>query len=148
MKRVALVSLALVILYLYSFFLIAGIGYALAHPIPAWWGSIFFARGPAALTWMALCHTVAVLLVSLPFAFVIQRLYGRYGLVVGLSMTVSLFLYFSLPVFLDPTLSVFVNSPTGFKVVAVFDQIKLIGVLPILVWAFSRLPSNQRLERP
>ena len=148
MKRLALIGLGLVVLYLYSFFLIAGTGYALAHPVPAWWESIFSARGPAALTWMVLCNTTAVLLVSAPFAFVIQRLYGRHGFAVGLGITLILFLYFSIPALVDPTLSPFFNSPARFKVVAVFDQIKLIVVLPVLVWAFSRLPSNNRSRVP
>jgi|SRR5438105_4677759 len=143
MRRALLVVIVLVALYLYSFFLIAAIGYALAQPHPAWWDSMFSTRGQAALTWMVLCHSMAVLVVSLPFAYLIQRVYGRYGPLVALAMTLTLFVVFALP-----ALRYFGDSPTRFKVVTIFDQLKLVGVLPVLVWAFSKLPSNKRWSGP
>jgi hypothetical protein len=144
MRRALLVVIALVVLYGYSFVLVAGIGYALAQPHPAWWDSMFSARGNAALTWMVLCHSLAVLIVSVPFAYLIQRLYGRYGPAVALAMTLALFAAFALPALIG----YFGDSPPRFKVVTIFDQIKLVGVLPVLVWAFSKLPSNNRSRGP
>ena len=129
---------------MYSYSLIVGIGYALAQPHPTWWESIFSTRGHAALAWMVVCHSLAVLIVTLPFAYLIQRLYGRYGPLIALAMTFTLFVAFALPALIGS----FSTSPIAVKVVTVFDQIELLGVLPVLVWAFSKLPSNQRLERP
>ena len=143
MRRALLAVIALVALYLYSFFLVAGIGYALAQPHPGWWESMFSTRGHATLTWMVLCHSVAVLVVSVPFAYLIQRLYGRYGPAVALAMTLTLFVVFALP-----ALRYLSDSPTRLKVVTIFDQIKLVGVLPVLVWVLGKLASDQRLERP
>ena len=143
MRRALLVVAALVALYLYSYSLVLGIGYAMATPTPTWWQSMFSTRGHAALTWMVFCHSVAVLVVSFPFAYLIQRIYGRYGPVVALAMTLTLFVMFALPAW-----RYIGDSPTRFKVVTIFDQIKLVCVLPVLVWAFGKLPSNNRWSGP
>jgi hypothetical protein len=58
-------------------------------------------------------------------------------------MTLTLFVVFALP-----ALRYLADSPTRLKVVTIFDQIKLVGVLPVLVWVLGKLPSDQRLERP
>jgi hypothetical protein len=84
-----------------------------------------------------------VLVVSVPFAYLIQRLYGRYGPAVALAMTLTLFVVFALP-----ALRYLSDSPTRLKVVTIFDQIKLVGVLPVLVWVLGKLPSNHRFGRP
>jgi hypothetical protein len=143
-RRALLVVTALVVLYLYSYCLIFCIGYALAQPHPTWWESMFSTRGHAALAWMVLCHSLAVLIVSLPFAYLLQRIYGRYGPLVALGMTITLFVAFALPALIGS----FSGSSTQIKVVTIFDQIKLLGLLPVLAWGFSKLPSNHRLERP
>ena len=143
MRRALLVAIFLVALYLYAFFLIAAIGYALAQPHPAWWDSMFSTRARAAVSWMVLCHSVAVLVVSGPFAYLIQRVYGRYGPAVALAMTLTLFVAFALPALMGH----FGDSPTRFKVVRIFDQIKLVGVLPALVWAFGKLPPTNAWRR-
>lgn len=143
MRRALLVIVALVALYLYSYFLVFVIGHFLAQPQPAWWGSMFSTRLHATLTWMVACHSAAVLLVSIPFAYLIHRTYGRYGPLVALGMTLTLFVLFALPAW-----HYLGDAPTRQKVVTLFDQIKLIGVLPALVWVLNKLPSNQGLERP
>jgi MFS family permease len=143
-RRVFLVVTALAALYLYSYCLIFCIGYALAQPHPTWWESMFISHSHAALAWMVFCHSLAILIVSLPFAYLIQRVYGRYGPLIALAMTFTLFVAFALPALIGS----FGPSPTRHKVVTIFDQIKLLAILPVLVWAFSKLPSNQRLERP
>ena len=144
MHRVVLLVIALLVLYIYSYCLVAGTGYALALLHPEWWDSMFSTRAHAALSWMVLIHSVAVLAGSAPFAYLNQRLYGRDGPVIVLAMTVTLLLAFALP----SLMRYFGDSPARFKVVWIFDQIKLLAVLPVLVWAFGKLPSNQRLERP
>jgi hypothetical protein len=142
-RRALQVVIALVALYLYSYFLVFVIGYFLAQPNPAWWDSMFSTRAHAILAWMVLCHSAAVVIVSVPFAYLIHRAYGRYGPLVALGMTLTLFVFFALPAW-----HYLGDAPTRQKVVTLFDQIKLIGVLPALVWVLSKLPSSQRLERP
>jgi hypothetical protein len=143
MRRALLIAIALVALYLYSYLLIFAIGRFLAQPPPAWWGTLFATRAHAVLTWLVLCHSAAVLTASLPFAYLIHRTYGRSGPVIALAMTFTLFVFLSIP-----GLTLHGDSPTRLKIVAVFDQLELIAVLPALVWALNLLPSNQRFERP
>lgn len=143
MRNALLVSIALVALYLYNYFLVFTIGQFASQPQPPWWGSLFSTRGHAALTWMVLCHTAAVLIVSSPFAYLIHRAYGRSGPLIALGMTLTIFVLFALPAW-----HYLGDSPTRFKLVAFFDGLKLIAVLPALVLGLNMLPSNQRLERP
>ena len=49
------------------------------------------------ILWMALCHTVAIHLVALPFAYVIARLYGRVAVVLALAITFALYTIDPLP---------------------------------------------------
>src|SRR5579862_5963262 len=141
MRLAALVAIALVVLFLYSYSLVVGTAYALALLHPAWWDSMFSTRAHAALSWMVLIHSVAVLAVSLPFGYLIQRLFGRHGPSVAALMTLTIFLAFALP----SSMHYFGDLPTRFKVVWIFDQIKMLAVLPLLVWAFSKLPSHRRV---
>jgi hypothetical protein len=134
-RRVLLALAALVVLYLYSFCLVLGFGYALSHPPPAFWGHLFASTGGAALTWMVFCHTAALLAVSLPFAYLIHRVYGTLAPAVALAMTLVLFLGFSLPALWVS----FADSPPRFKLITTFDQVKLLASLPLMAWAFGRL---------
>lgn len=134
-RRVLLALAALIVLYLYSFCLVAAFGYALSRPPPAFFGQLFAAPGATALIWMVVCHTTALLAVSLPFAYLIHRLYGTLAPAVAFTMTLVLFLGFALPALW----LTFAGSPPRFKVIATFDQIKLLGSLPLMAWVFGRL---------
>src|SRR5579863_5048366 len=96
-RRVLLALVALVVLYLYSFCLVAAFGYALSRPPPAFWGPLFSSPGGAALTWMVSCHTAALLAVSLPVAYLLHRIYGTRAPAVAFILTLALFLGFALP---------------------------------------------------
>ena len=141
MRRTLLVVIALVALYLYSYFLVFVIGHFLAQPQPAWWDLMFSTRVNAATAWMVLCHSAAVLIVSVPFAYLIHRTYGRHGPLVALAMTLTLFVIFALPAW-----RYLGDASTRQRVVTLFDQVKLIGVLPALVWLLGKLPPKQRLS--
>jgi hypothetical protein len=135
LRRVLLAIAALIVLYLYSFCLVAAFGYALSRAPPPFWGHLFTTAGGAALTWMVACHTAALLAVSLPVAYLIHRLYGTLAPAVAFTMTLVLFLGFALPALWVS----FAGSPPRFKVVTVFDQIKLLVSLPLMAWAFGWL---------
>jgi hypothetical protein len=132
------------LLYAYQFALVWGIGYAMGLPRPLAWISFFPSRLSGALTWLILVHSLAVLIISVPFAFLIARFGGPHGPAIALTFTLVLFVLFWLP------------SLTGFfdimrmrvRVVTGFDQIKLILVLPLLVWLMRKLPSNNRVWTP
>lgn len=142
-KRIALIVLALGVAWLYSYVLIAATGYVTAIPIETGWLALFPTRQSAVLTWMVLWHTLAIFVVSAPFGLLIYRAFGRRGIVVALLVTLALF-SIQLPYLGE----LFRGQPVRFQIVAAFDLLKLIGILPCIVWIFSRLPSNQRSERP
>ncbi len=142
-QRVVLGILAFGLLALYAQLLIFAIGTALALAPPPWWGSVFTNRLSAVYTWAILTHTAAILLVALPFSYVIARFYGRVAVPLALAITVVLYAVDPLPA----VLSYFVGFSFRMKMVTLFDAVKLLGILPCLVWLFARLTSNNRLER-
>jgi hypothetical protein len=141
--RTALLILAAVLLwYLYGISLVMGIGFPMGSIDPPWWERMFASRGDAALVWLSLHHTVAVVLVSLPFSCVLRLIYGRRGVAVAFAITCAVVLM-NVPGILET----FAHGPMRYKVVSILDQLKLIGALPLLTWAVDKLPSNYRMER-
>jgi hypothetical protein len=140
--RVILVALALSLGWLYVEVLIVAIGVATALALPPWWNQLFTTRLSAVTTWIVLCHTAAVLLVALPFAYAIARLYGRIGILLALGLTMALYAIDPLPA----VLVYFQASSIHTKLITLFDAVKLLGILPGLVWAFTRPTSGNRLE--
>jgi hypothetical protein len=134
-RRVLLALAALVILYLYAYGLVLAFGFALSRPPPLSWGHLFATADGAALAWMVVCHTAALLAVSLPFAYLIHRVYGRQAPAVAFTMTLVLFLAFSVPALWVS----FAASPPRVKAVTGFDQLKLLASLPAMAWAFGWL---------
>jgi hypothetical protein len=142
-KRIVLGVVALCLMALYAELLILLIGFALALPFPSWWGQLFRSHLWAVISWVVLCHTAAILLVALPFAYIIARLYGSVAIPLALAITVVLYAIDPLPA----VMSSFVSSTTRMKMITLFDALKLLGALPCLVWLFARLTSNNRFER-
>ena len=142
-RRLVLVVLTVVLAWIYMFVVINFIGHAEAFSIPSWWNSLFSSRDNAALPWMVTVNTLAVFAASLPFAFLIARLYGRSGVWVALILTVSIGVLFGTWTRFES----FGHDPVRFQVVALFDAVKFIGILPALVWVFRAWPSNNRIER-
>jgi hypothetical protein len=141
--RIILGALALGLAWLYYELLVLTIGVALGQAPPTWWSPLFTAHLSAVSTWIVLCHTGAVLVVALPFSYVIARLYGRIGVLLALALTVVLYSFDPLPALL----AYFQTYSTRLKIITIFDALKLLGMLPALVWAFTRLTSNNRFER-
>jgi hypothetical protein len=137
-KHVGLVIACAGVLFAYQYALVWGIGYALALPLPSGWRASFPTHLSGSLTWLILVHTLAVLIISVPFALLIARFGGPHASAIALAITVVLFAVFSLP----PLVEFFSIMPRRMRVVSAFDQIKLILVLPLLVWLMRKLPSN------
>ena len=143
-KRIVLLIACVGLLYAYQYALVWGVGHALALSIPSAWSASFPSRLSGALTWIHLVHTLAVLTVSVPFAVLIARFGGPHAPAIALAITVGLFAVFSLP----PLIEYFGAMSPRARVVSVFDQFKLILMLPLLVLLMRKLPSNNRWRGP
>jgi hypothetical protein len=141
--RLILGAVALGLAWLYVETLVLAIGVATADAPPLWWIQLFTTHVSAVVAWIVMCHTTAILVVALPFAYVIARLYGRIGVLLAFGITIGLYVFDPLPAVIEN----FVNSSTHSKFIALFDAAKLLGILPGLVWVFSRSTSNNRFER-
>jgi hypothetical protein len=143
-RRLVLIGVTLVLAWIYMLALVTVIGHAAALRSPSWWNALFSSRVNAILSWMVTVHTFAVLAVSLPCAFLIERMYGRSGVLVAMAVTVTLYASsYAWAPFREFGLHTMRSN-----IITIFDAIKLIGFLPALVWVLGALPSNNRMERP
>jgi hypothetical protein len=136
-------AVALGLAWLYVKVLTITIGVAVALATPPWWNSLFTTHASSVITWLVICHTTVIFFVALPFSYVIARLYGRVGILLALTLTVALYAFDPLPAML----AYFQTFSTRTKIITLFDAVKLLGILPALVWVFGRLASNNRFER-
>jgi hypothetical protein len=123
----------------YGYALWWAFGYEAALPMPRWW--TWF--------WMILTDTVTLILVSVPVAALVARFGGRHATAVALGITVALFAVTVAPTLVQDA-GAFARSPHAAFMLTMqgFGYIKLILVLPLLVWLFSKLPSNNRWRGP
>jgi hypothetical protein len=137
MMRTALVVLAtsIALLWGYNHILLWSVGYAVALPQPSQWGGFFPTHLSAVLTWMQVIHTVAILAVSIPFAFLISYSYGRRGVWVALGITAALFALFTLP----GLVRFFAIMSPHVRIIMVVDNLKLLLILPMLVLLMDSL---------
>jgi hypothetical protein len=126
--------------YLYVLALVYGIGVVAAQSVLSWWPAPFSTRRSAALSWILFSHFVVVLLVTVPFAWIIARAYGRFSLAVSFAISLVIWSLFEAPLMLDAFRSAGIFS----KGIWFADTIKFVGSLPLLVLLFRRLPSNNR----
>jgi hypothetical protein len=138
--RIVLWAAALGVAWLYVEALVFVIGIAMAKAPPAWWGHVFAAPVIAVITWTVLCHTTAILIVAFPFAYVIARIYGRVGIVLAMAVTVVLYAMDPLPA----VIAYFNSYGARMKIITLFDALKLLGTLPVLVWLFNRMTSKTK----
>jgi hypothetical protein len=132
------VAIGLVNLYVLA--LVYGIGVNAAQRVPSWWSEVFPTR--STLSWALISHFVVVLLVSLPFAWTIVRVYGRLSIAVSLGVALLIWGLFEAPLAFDALRS------NGFfsKALWLADTVQIIASLPVLVLLFRRLSSNNRFE--
>ncbi len=143
-KRIVLLLALIGLAYVYEYALVWAIGHAQALPIPSGWRGFFPTRLSGTLTWIIVIHTLAVVIISIPFALILARFGGPRAPLVALAMTVALFSLFSLL----PAIVFFGTLPTRTKLVTAFDYTKLVLVLPLLVWLIRKLPSNNHWRGP
>ena len=144
MRRAIILGIvAIALAYLYLMALVYGIGVNAAQGVPAWWSEFFSTRHNSARSWVLISHAVAVLLISMPFAWMLARAYGRIGVWVSLAIAIAIWGLFEAPLMLDA----FRSDGVFLRALWFADTIQFLGSLPVLVLLFRRLPSNHRLER-
>jgi len=141
-RRIVLGAAAIGLFCFYAVALVHVIGVVAAWTVPAWWAAAFSTRDNSILWWLLISHLTAVLLVSLAFAWIIARVYGRFSLALSLIFALLIWGLFEAPLLLNAFRSD-VFLPKGFWLV---DTVQFIGALPVLVLLFRRLPSNNRFE--
>jgi hypothetical protein len=142
-RRIVLAVVAFGLLYFYVAVLVYAIGVVAAWPTPRWWISALSARRGALLSWLLISHFGVVLLVSLPFAWTIIRVYGRFSIFVAFAFALVIWGTFVAPLTLDAL------RGDGFfrKGLWLADTIQFLGTLPALVQLLRHLPSGNRFER-
>ena len=115
------------------------------YPMPMWWLRAFTSDRTAALTWYVLSHAATILLISVPFAFVIKRLYPRFGVPLAAGLTLVVWIAIEPLSFLLHAVEI---AAPYVRAVYLVDHLIFLLALPGIVWLLRYLPSNQRLERP
>ncbi len=142
-KRLMWVAAAIAVWWLYRWCLISAAGYVAAIPFPSSWLHFVPRHTHGIMLWADWWHTVAVVVVSLPFAWVIAQYAGRYAIYIACGVTVvtlagevaSIAQYVS-------------TMSSGILAVTILDFVKILLVLPLFVWLLRRSPSNFRWSGP
>ena len=144
MRRLMLLLAAIPLGYAYLIAFTYAAGAAAAQATPAWWLGFFGKSGRSALIWLTLLHLVAIALVSLPFAWIISRLYGRLGVFVAFGVTATICAAVEIP-------AMYGNFPTRgllLQSIWLFGALMLLVTLPVGVWGLRKWPSNNRWRGP
>jgi hypothetical protein len=144
MRKQLLIAVAcLGLLCAYGYALMWVEGYYAALPIPQWWFAFFSSRAHGLLTFGVLFDPLVLILVSLPFAVLLARFGGRRATVVALTMSTALFVVTVAPSLVgDIGRGAYAGFPAPWRVYFAFGYLEAIAVLPLLVWLFRKLLSN------
>lgn len=144
MRRLVLFLTALALGWIYLIVFIFAAGVAAAQVTPRWWLGIFTKPAHSVLIWLALLHAVAIALVSLPFAWIVSRLYGRLGVLLAFLVTATICAAVEIPAMSGD----FSTSGLFLQSIWLFGALMLLIALPGEVWAFRKWPSNNRWRVP
>jgi hypothetical protein len=136
------VAAGLVVLYLVAF--VYMVAFVAIQPTPVWWQNGFGTDRSAQLAWLFSFHAAGVVLVSIPFAFVIARVYRRFGVLVACVVTLVVWGTIDASLMADALK----GAAFGARGFWIADSVELLGSLPALVWIMQRLPSNHRWRGP
>jgi hypothetical protein len=106
------------------------LGFAAAQPIPAWWLGARSHTLLAFYSWDLVFYTLMLALLSLPFAYLIARLFGLYWLVAALAISAS----FAIGTELDMSAG-FPLITLRFRIFLLASTLRIACVLPLLTWA-------------
>lgn len=139
-RNIALCLVATGVAALYVLIYLSVEGYVAAMAVPRWWLEALPSWRTSALIWIFVSDYVAIVLISLPFAWLLGRLYGRFGTVAAFAVAVLAWGTLAVPPMMG-----FFQAPGAFlKVAWLVSTAELLVTLPILVWVLQRLPSNNR----
>ena len=139
MRRQIILGIAAIgLLYFYLLALVYASGVMAAQPVPSWWLGIFSARHGAILPWLLISHLVVVLLVSLAFASVIARFYGRLSVRVSIAISLVIWGLVEAPLGIDA----FRSHDFFSKGIWLADTVQYVAALPALVLLLRSLSSN------
>jgi hypothetical protein len=132
------VAAGLVVLYLFAFLYM--VAFVAIQPTPVWWRSAFGTHRSAELSWLFSFHAAGVVLVSVPFAFVIAHVYRRLGVAVACVVTLVVWGTVDASSMTDA----FKSTAFGARGFWIANSLELLGSLPAFVWLVQHLPSNNR----
>jgi hypothetical protein len=124
----ATVAAAPVVLYLWAF--VYAVAYAAIRPTPVWWRAAFALGRTGDLSWLVLLRAVGVLIVSIPFAIAIARLYR--GLAVPVALAVAAMAWGTVEA--STLVQEFGSAGPYIRGLLFANSLELLGFLPILVW--------------
>ena len=88
-------------------------------------------------------HGAAIVLAAFPFAWVLNHMYGRLSLPIAAAISITIWGAFGGPNMAGELFS----GPAGLQTATLLPLIQLTA-LPLLLWWFQRLPSNNRWRGP
>ena len=138
-RGIVLGIVAVGLAYLYVAALVFGVGVNAAQRVPAWWLEAFPTRPSAVHFWIVISHVLVVLLVSLPFAWIIARAYGRrFSLLLAVAIALMIWGLFEAPQMFDA----FGSGGAYPRGIWWSDTAEFIGSLPLLVLLLRRRPRD------
>jgi hypothetical protein len=127
----------------YLFLLAWAIAYAAMSQAPPWWRTLIASTKTANLSWLWISHALAVVLVTIPIALALRFCFARRRLAAAFSVSVLVFLVIGLP-----ALPVsFAKQPLYVVLWTIWEQVLLIGTLPIIVWIIKVSGRRRELRR-
>jgi hypothetical protein len=120
------------------------VGWMSVHQRPGWWLGAFPSRYIAAITWLVVLHTAAVLSAALPVALAAVVLARQKAVQLGLAAAALATAAAIIPSLSSTIWPIIWNSHPVFFVT---DQIKLIVAVPFIAWVLRSASSNHRFER-
>ena len=136
-RAVVLPAICVALACCYQFVVVFAFGYFAALPLPAWWVTparhhhwLFYSQS-------LLLDTLVLAAISLPFAYILNRLFRRDAPLAAVAISLSLALIDAVDVFGSPNLQLI---PVDFRVYLFAGAVRLLCVLPLLVLIFSRRP--------
>ena len=113
--------------------------------LPEWWMHLFTSQCTGVLAWWLLPRAAMLLLVSVPFALVVARVYPLWPVQVAFALTIMVWVALALfPYFAG------ILRPSSLYVLPwlLGYSLTLLGILPAVVWLMRFLPSNNRWRGP
>jgi hypothetical protein len=143
-------ALALLFAAAYTLLFSKLVGYTATLDIPSWWYPTFGRTGASAIAWMQVAHSVGVLAAALPVAMAIAYFFPQKWLRMTLPaaiLAMAVMLYDAIRgYYLTSQIDGIVLQPRH-VVSSIIDVAKVGLLLPLCVWAFSRVvPSNNAFE--